>query len=251
MTSEEFSEFRDAAVRELTRFNQACADKFRIGSWPRWDYDLDRGTLTFSENGVPQVRASIQVVGSTSKPGGTWMWSWHNESLPVHVKTTMSKVREFGEAENIRELTEPVLPDDEYLGWGLTAVAAEMLEAEGAYRCPGSNGFVYVVFSSVEFVTDEEKTRDEPEQVKCSDHGTGYETFACEHLVSNPAQGWFSSEPNEDRRWPDAWCVVCDAYFREQNEWNDQNSSKMKVRLLCHLCYERIRSQATSTEARD
>src|SRR5580658_846273 len=98
MTPEQYLEFRHAAVRELTRLNNACSEEFRIGSWARWDYDLDRGIFVFSENGMPKVRASIEVVGSTSVSGGTWMWSWANRSLPPDVTEAMTKVREFGEA---------------------------------------------------------------------------------------------------------------------------------------------------------
>jgi hypothetical protein len=85
MKPEQFSEFRHDAVHELTRLNEACEKEFHIGSWPRWDYDLERGTLTFSKDGVPKVRASIQVIGTTSISGGTWMWGWANESLPSNV----------------------------------------------------------------------------------------------------------------------------------------------------------------------
>ena len=88
-------------------------------------------------------------------------------------------------------------------------------------------------------------------QVECTDHGTGFATYACEHLVSNPAQLWFSREPDEEHKWPDAWCSACDAFFQEQGEWNEKNESKIKIQLLCHYCYESLRSQARFTETED
>lgn len=151
----QFSVFRHEAVHELMRLNELCEKEFHISSWPRWDYDLEPGTLTFSENGVAKVLATIQVVGTTSVSGGTWMWGWANESLPPNVKKEVARVREFGQAENIPELTKAVLPDDEYIGWGMTAVAAKLLGVRGAYRCPGSNGFVYVVYSSIGFAASD------------------------------------------------------------------------------------------------
>jgi hypothetical protein len=69
---------------------------FQISSWPRWDYDLERGTLTFSANGMPKVSASIQIIGTTSVSGGTWMRGWANESLPSNVTREVAKVLEFG-----------------------------------------------------------------------------------------------------------------------------------------------------------
>src|SRR5271165_13970 len=124
------------------RLNKLCEEQFHLSSWPRWDYELEHGTLTFSENGVPKVLALIQVIGTTSVSDGTWMWGWANESLPSNVTKSVANVREFGHAGNISELTKAELPDDEYLGWGMTAVAARLLGAKGAYRCPGENGFV-------------------------------------------------------------------------------------------------------------
>ena len=66
MTPDEFHEFRHRAVHELMDLNADCEAKFRIGHWERWVYDLDAGTLIFSESGVPKVIAAIQVVGTTS-----------------------------------------------------------------------------------------------------------------------------------------------------------------------------------------
>src|SRR5215471_10510815 len=174
MEPEEFSKFRHEAVHELMDLNELCEKEYRISSWPRWEYDFDRGTLTFTQDGVPKVLASIQVVGTTSISGGTWLWGWANESLTRKVTAQISKVRAFGEAEEIPELTNAELPDDEYLGWGMTAVAAKLLGAKGAYRCPGDNGFVYVVYSSIGFANDASLHTPSPNEVKCSDHGSGW-----------------------------------------------------------------------------
>ena len=83
------------------------------------------------------------------------------------------------------------------------------------------------------------------EKVECATHGSGFQTFVCEHLISNAAQEWFSSEPDEENKWPDAWCSACDVFFQEQGEWNEKNESKSKIKLLCHHCYQLKRSQGT------
>src|SRR5690348_9433551 len=127
MTAEEFAEFRHNAVHELMRLNDECDREFKIASWPHWDYDLDRATLIFSEESVPKVIASIQVVGTTSKGAGTWLWAWANDSLPSQSTQAMLQVKGFGEREKIAEVSEPEMPDDEYLGWALTAIAAHIL----------------------------------------------------------------------------------------------------------------------------
>jgi len=69
----------------------------------------------------------------------------------------------------------------------------------------------------------------------------------CEHLISNPAQEWFSSEPNDDNKWPDAWCATCNAFFQLEGEWTEKNESNIKIKLLCHHCYESFRSIGDSS----
>lgn len=248
MEPKQFSEFRHLAVHELMRMNDSCEEEFHVSSWPRWDYELERGTLVFSADGMPKVSASIQVVGTTSVSAGTWLWGWANDNLPPNVTELAQKVREFGRTENIVELTKTELADDEYLGWEMTAIAAKILGAKGADRCPGEDGFVYVVYLSIGFATTNGDNPTGSKLVECEDHGSGFAAFVCKHLHLNPIQEWFSREPDEEHKWPDAWCSTCDAFFQEQNEWNEKNESKIEIQLICHHCYERLRSRGSFTE---
>jgi hypothetical protein len=43
------------------------------------------------------------------------------------------------------------------------------------------------------------------------------------------------------------WCAACDVFFQEQGEWNDKNPAKIKIKLLCHHGYERLRWQGRPT----
>jgi hypothetical protein len=244
MDAEQFAAYRHEAVHQLMELNECCEKTHRISSWPRWDYNFDAGTLTFSENGVPKVIATIQVIGSTSISGGTWLWAWANESFPAKVTEAVRRVRAFGQAENLIQLTQECLPDDEYLGWGMSAVAVKILRSKGAYRCPGDNGFVYVVYSSLRFADENPATPAEgPKQIECVTHGTGFAAYVCEHLMANPSQEWFSGDRDDTNEWPDAWCAICDAHFQAEGEWNAKNEAKLNIKLLCHYCYESKRSK--------
>ncbi len=243
MTPDEFSKFRHEAVHALIRLNESCDRDFQLSSWPRWDYDFEHGTLTFSKDDIPRVVAHIRVVGTTSQSSGTWLWSWANSSLPAEVTDEMLRVRAFGEKENLPELVEPSATDDEYLGWAMTAITARVLDSKGAYRCPGKDGFIYLVYTDLS-LAERSTSRPHANQIKCSTHGSGHGTYVCEHLISNPEQQWLSDNASELKRWPDAWCEACDGVFHEQGEWNDQNESKINIQLLCHHCYESLRSRS-------
>ena len=138
-----------------------------------------------------------------------------------------------------------------YVGWEMTAIAAKVLKAKGAYRCPWENGFVYVVYSSLRFITEQSDAGSGSKKLECSTHGSGFETFVCEHLVSNPAQEWFSREPDDDHHWPDARREAVTFFFsKNQGNGNANNEAKTKIKLLCHHCYERLRLQEKVPDAR-
>lgn len=248
MTEEEYQEFQHSAIHALMALNEVADRDFSLNKWPHWDYELEEGTLTFSEGGVPKVVADIQLVGSSSTALGTWMWAWGYNDVPPDVVKGMGIVREFGIAESIPSLTEKLIPDDEYLGWAQTAVAARVLGAKGGYRCPSKDGFLYMVYTDIRHAPGDGGgiTRDEQERVsvQCDEHGTAWATYVCQHLTAEPKQEWFSNEPNLENRWPDAWCAICDRIFEEQGEWNRENEGRAPIKLLCHHCYERFRKQA-------
>jgi hypothetical protein len=226
--------------------NEECTRRYRISAMPRWNYDLDAGTLVFSEEGIPTVIASIQVVGTTSTTSKTWLWGWANESLPSSVVSRVCEVRRFGETEGLSRLTEEQLPDDEYLGWEMTAIAARIIGAKGGYRFPAENGFMYVVYTNLRPSSEEEPSSTESSTertMNCDTHGNGRMTFVCEHLAANPRQEWLSDLPTDANPWPDAWCAKCDEICQEQGGWSEDTEGRIKIMLLCHRCYESFRKQ--------
>ncbi len=92
MTVIDYDEFAHRAVHELMQLNSKYQEEFRIGSYGRYDYDLESGTLVFSNDGVPGVIAEIQVVGTDSTASKTWLWSRENASIPEHAKRDLSVV---------------------------------------------------------------------------------------------------------------------------------------------------------------
>lgn len=105
---------------------------------------------------------------------------------------------------------------------------------------------MYLVYTGIRFATDKKDTGNASDQIECTTHGSGFQTYVCEHLISNPTQEWFSADPGDESKWPDAWCAACDVYFQQEGEWNNKNESNIKIKLLCHHCYERLRSHEQS-----
>jgi hypothetical protein len=140
--SKEGSEF-------LTLRQQALEEKYKIGSYPRWDWYQDTGQIVFSHDGKPGVIADIVFVGSISKESGTWLWAWANKSVDSKFSHSLLKVREFGEAHGIAELTNAKFKADASDGWCLTGISAQILHADGAYRTPIDTGYTYMLLFNV------------------------------------------------------------------------------------------------------
>ncbi len=118
---------------------------FRLGEWQQYHYDQDAETLTFSSAGRAGLVARIQVVGSTSNRSRTWLWAWANPTILEPVRSRLSVVRQFGLRNDFRRLVEPSWPGDEIDGWEMTAAAAYLLEAAGAYRAPSEEGALFLL----------------------------------------------------------------------------------------------------------
>ena len=150
MTYLEFEDF----VRESNAYLKARIDRakeqFGIGSLPRYEYDLYRGEIWWSEVNVPKIRGKVTVVGSISTTSNTWFWSWANKHFSDVILGDIEKVRVFGETESITKLTESKWDADEVDGWEMTAIASRLLEAQGAYRSPSEKGFLYLLYDGLE-----------------------------------------------------------------------------------------------------
>jgi len=131
-----YPDWRHDAVHQLQEKNARLEREFRLGGWPRFDYDVNAGALIFSEQGVAKVVAQIQIVGTTSVKAGNWFWAWANSHWPRECVVDAERVRSFGEEHGICELSHKYVDDDDLngLGWELAAVMARVTDATGAYR---------------------------------------------------------------------------------------------------------------------
>ncbi|ESY16296.1 MULTISPECIES: DUF6882 domain-containing protein [unclassified Mesorhizobium] len=153
-----YQAWRDEAVEQLDAKNARLQQAFRLGSWPRYDYDLTEGKLLFSDNGITKVVAEIQIAGSTSAKASNWLWAWANSNLPGDLLADAKLVRSFGQEHSIDELAQSYAidlnNDLEVLGWRMTAVAVRICNGLAAYRSPrGEGGALYLIFKSVNWAS--------------------------------------------------------------------------------------------------
>jgi hypothetical protein len=140
-----FQDFVHPLFHELMEKNDRLLKRY--GNHARWDWDDVASTLTFTDPVKSPLRIRVSVVGTTQ--GDSWEWSWANRNFEPHTKIDLDKVREFGEANGFEKLTSAFLDADESTGWEMTAVAAHVLDAPGAYSFPSEHGRCYLIYRAI------------------------------------------------------------------------------------------------------
>jgi len=135
------------ATAYLRRRNEEARETWSIGSLPRFDWDQRKGQLSFSREGRVSILADIQFIGSWSETSGTWMWGWANESVLEPMKRDVREVLEFGRANDLEELIDPVWKGPIEAAWDMTALSCYILQSEMAYRAPDSDKKAYTFLS--------------------------------------------------------------------------------------------------------
>jgi hypothetical protein len=149
MIEEEYDEFIREAWDYLYSRIDYCKTVFGLSRYQRWEWDLDKGQITFSNDGVPMVIANFQVVGSLSEATDTWLWSWANPHIKDDLVEDMFKVKAFGERHGLKDLIEEKWSAAEKDGWIMTAISLKLLESAGAYRCPVEYGYWFILFKEI------------------------------------------------------------------------------------------------------
>jgi hypothetical protein len=115
----------------------------------RWDVDLDRGLIQFSNADGVTATANVQVIGTYNSEDGSWLWGWDHPSVPAPLAKAAELARSFGEMHYLGRYTNPMIRCTEADAWEFTAVALHLSGGEAAYRGPSGSTFLFMTFSGV------------------------------------------------------------------------------------------------------
>lgn len=122
-----------------------CDSAYHFSEYDHWYYDQATGLLTFTDAKLPKLVIEYEEVGSVSEKSDTWLWAWDNDDTEPKVRSEIGRVRRFGQqhGKGFERLTEPLWPAKQQDGWNMTAIAAYLLRAKGAYRVPSPEDSLY------------------------------------------------------------------------------------------------------------
>jgi hypothetical protein len=130
---------REAAQSRLFHLDQAS-----------WAIDQSQGTITFTRPDSLVATAPVQIIGTLDPSEGTWLWGWDHPSVRPELGKHARRVRGWGAEHHVEELTSRLLMiTDDTLIRRFAAVACELNDAQGVWRCPTERALVLVTFGTV------------------------------------------------------------------------------------------------------
>eukprot|EP00698_Gefionella_okellyi_P023028 TRINITY_DN7736_c0_g1_i1.p2 TRINITY_DN7736_c0_g1~~TRINITY_DN7736_c0_g1_i1.p2 ORF type:complete len:353 (-),score=83.13 TRINITY_DN7736_c0_g1_i1:1740-2681(-) len=124
-----------------------------IGSFRNWNLDVpEPTTLRFTYDDGQVKRFQVQILGTYSNFGGSWMWAHANTQsrFPASSLLASNALLQYGQRHQISEFTERCVCADESIGHVLGLVALGLLQASAYYRCPHAQGYAIVMLTDAE-----------------------------------------------------------------------------------------------------
>ena len=151
-SDKQYNDFLRECIADINERNKLLDQQFGVGHFERWDIDQDVGDLVFSNDGTPQVVAKVVIAGTYSLSSESWMWGWANSSLAASLTDATSRVREYGEENNLPDLTEPKTDATEDEAWAFASLACRILDSKGIYRGPAGQSYVFMIITDLKKV---------------------------------------------------------------------------------------------------
>ena len=130
-----------------------CEQFYQLGQFHRMDYEQESCKMVFSDiDSIPKIVAEFQIIGSLSARSNTWLWAWDNPYLLDNTTQAVHELKKYGEKNDIGRLKDSKWEAEEKDAWEMTAVAAFILKACGAYSFPSDDIRVYAIFTNIKWI---------------------------------------------------------------------------------------------------
>jgi hypothetical protein len=154
-SDEKWASLVPMAYAMMEDIQERTLKEFRVDNDCQYKWDIDRAEIMFFRKKRPIAQADLQVIGSISRKGGTWLWSWANGNIPSKAKDKMSEVRRYGDEQGFQKLTlAEWIPDDASDGHDMMYVAASILGASAIFHDHVGDLALYLTLHNFRALTD-------------------------------------------------------------------------------------------------
>jgi hypothetical protein len=140
-----FKTLTEKAMNDLQAKTASHQAFWGLGKSERWDLNQNDGNLifTFADK---TVTCEAQIIGSFDKTKGTWLWAWDNPAVATNLTRSSLKLRDYGSQHQYDKLTRAEWKATEEDAWQMAALATFLCDAQGAYRGPAGDVYVFMTF---------------------------------------------------------------------------------------------------------
>jgi len=140
--------YRDLIAQSLEelRLKTAARDNVWHLGEADWSVDRENGEIVFSAPNGTIATCPVQIVGTFDTNDLTWLWAWDHPSVQLPLRKHSVRLCQYGEANNIPELTTRQLSATEEQCWKFTALACKLNDSQGGYCGPSGSVLVFMAF---------------------------------------------------------------------------------------------------------
>jgi hypothetical protein len=139
----------DALSEKLEAKNAALEARFHLGKHERYDVDLEKQTLVFSQGGRARIVAHAVLIATFSDASRAWAWGGYNKNLPGPVRDASAALADGIPDRDMWEVSTPVFPTDAGTAWVLAALVCDRAGGVGVFRTPTEGGRAYLLLRDV------------------------------------------------------------------------------------------------------
>lgn len=111
---------------------------------------MEQGTIRFINADDWIITAPIQVVGTYSKQDSSWLWGWDHPSVDSRLAEHARLARDYASEFKLKRFNTRMLTCTEADAWQFAAVACLVGNADGVYRAPFNDTFLFMTFGPVD-----------------------------------------------------------------------------------------------------
>lgn len=148
--SPEQDHFLGTAIEEYNNSLAEFNDGLRFSDFDEWGYDQYSNKFVLKNNDLVEIEADAQIIGSYSRSGKSWEWSWNNPHVEKESSRDSHLVRKYGEKEELWYLTEglvPVVNDTQPIYFA--AVGKKITNSQAVYAGPAGDITVYLLLKNI------------------------------------------------------------------------------------------------------
>jgi hypothetical protein len=146
-TDTDFKSLLQKARNDLQTKTASHEAVWNFGKAARWDLKQDDGILIFTYPDKT-VTCNAQIIGSLDKSQGTWLWAWGNPSIATNITAASKQLMGYGKQHGLEKLTRAEWKATDQDAWDMTALATLIFQAQGAYRGPAGDAYIFMTFGA-------------------------------------------------------------------------------------------------------